>query len=135
MTVIFAVGFAGGLRATVVTDSLQGPLIVVMSLLMLPFGLPRSAGFPGCQRRAGDFSLHAPVQEFTPPWIAASSATRSLSHPARASSRFASGKTELEALGYTYGPRSSAGAISGSSRAYRRRVVAQAISRPPKRRG
>src|SRR5687768_8217045 len=39
MTVIFVMyGFAGGLRATVVTESLQGPLIVVMSMLLLPFG-------------------------------------------------------------------------------------------------
>src|SRR4051794_36255748 len=37
MTVIFVIyGFAGGLRATIVTESIQGPLIVIMSLLLLP---------------------------------------------------------------------------------------------------
>src|SRR5438132_431094 len=38
MTMVFVTyGFAGGLRATVITETIQGPLIVLMSLLLLPF--------------------------------------------------------------------------------------------------
>src|SRR2546421_4333917 len=45
MTAVFVTyGFAGGLRATVVTETIQGPLIVLMSLLLLPFGLHAAGG-------------------------------------------------------------------------------------------
>src|SRR3989440_1376690 len=48
MTVVFVLyGFAGGLRATLVTQAIQGPLIVLMSLLLLPFGLHAVGGLPG----------------------------------------------------------------------------------------
>jgi Na+/proline symporter len=109
MTVIFVVyGFAGGLRATVVTESLQGPLIVVMSLLLLPFGLAAVGGFGGLHETLPTSFFHftAPGDEFTPLWIAASSATALIgfiSGP-QVVSLFASGKTELEGrIGYTYG--------------------------------
>src|SRR4051794_37983127 len=48
MTIVFVIyGFAGGLRATIVTESIQGPLIVLMSLLLVPFGLYQLGGFRG----------------------------------------------------------------------------------------
>src|SRR5205085_2552695 len=48
MTMVFVIyGFAGGLRATVITEGIQGPLIVVMSLLLVPFGLAKVGGFRG----------------------------------------------------------------------------------------
>src|SRR5688500_1637267 len=78
MTVIFVVyGFAGGLRATVVTESLQGPLIVVMSLLLLPFGLAAVGGFRGLHETLTPekFHLTALGHEFTPLWIVCAVAT------------------------------------------------------------
>src|SRR4051812_3125377 len=46
MTVVFvSYGFAGGLRATVLTETIQGPLIIVASLLLLPFGIYKLGGF------------------------------------------------------------------------------------------
>jgi len=62
MTVVFvAYGFAGGLIATVITESVQGVLIVVMSLLLVPFGLAKLGGFHGLHGvlNAGMFSLAA----------------------------------------------------------------------------
>src|SRR5579862_9423841 len=51
MTVVFVIyGFAGGIRATVVTETLQGPLIIVMSLLIVPYGLHAVGGFSGLHR-------------------------------------------------------------------------------------
>ncbi|MFQ6096838.1 MAG: sodium:solute symporter [Armatimonadota bacterium] len=62
MTVIFvAYGFAGGLVATVVTEGVQGLLIVVMSLLLVPYGLIRLGGFSRLHELvpASHFSLAA----------------------------------------------------------------------------
>jgi Na+/proline symporter len=65
MTVVFvAYSFFGGLMATIVTESIQGVLIVVMSLLLVPYGLLRIGGFSGLHHvvPAAQFSLHAPVE-------------------------------------------------------------------------
>lgn len=109
MTVVFVLyGFAGGLRATVVTESLQGPLIVVMSMLLLPFGFVAVGGFRGLHETLPETFFHftAKGHEFTPLWIFASSAAALIgfiSGP-QVVSLFASGKTELEGrIGYTYG--------------------------------
>src|SRR4051812_4201002 len=71
MTVVFvAYGFAGGLRATIVTESIQGPLIVIMSLLLVPFGLARVGGFSGLHATLSPekFSLITSGYEFRPLW-------------------------------------------------------------------
>jgi Na+/proline symporter len=114
MTAVFVIyGFAGGLRATIVTETIQGPLIVLMSLLLLPFGLYAVGGFSGLHRSlsAGMFSLTLPRDpaapgEFTPMWILAASLTALIGFVAQPGiiAAFASGKTELEGrIGYTYG--------------------------------
>jgi Na+/proline symporter len=114
MTAVFvAYGFAGGLRATIVTETIQGPLIVLMSLLIVPFGLYAVGGFAGLHRvlNAGRFSLMLPQDpsapgEFTPAWIIAASLTALIGFVAQPGiiAAFASGKTELEGrVGYTYG--------------------------------
>jgi Na+/proline symporter len=109
MTIVFVTyGFAGGLRATVVTEALQGPLIVLTSLLLLPFGLYQIGGFDALHRALDPryFDLTAARQEFTPQWIAAASLTALIGFVAQPGivASFASGKTELEGrVGYTYG--------------------------------
>src|SRR5207253_3590376 len=78
MTMVFVTyGFAGGLRATVVTETIQGPLIVLMSLLLLPFGLRAVGGFHGLHESlsAEKFYLTASAHEFTPWWILATALT------------------------------------------------------------
>lgn len=48
VAVIFTIyGVAGGLVAAAVTDFVQGIFIVLLSFLVLPFGLPRVGGFAG----------------------------------------------------------------------------------------
>ena len=109
MTLVFVTyGFAGGIRATVVTESIQGPLIVVMSLLMVPFGLARVGGFKGLHASLGPsmFSLAGQGYEFTPRWIIAFSLTALIGWVAQPGivASVGSGKTELEGrVGYTYG--------------------------------
>ncbi|MEA2708061.1 MAG: sodium/proline symporter, partial [Phycisphaerales bacterium] len=109
MTVVFvSYGFAGGIRATMVTESIQGPLIVIMSLLLVPFGLYRIGGFKGMHEALPDamFSLTATGHEFTPRWVMAATLTALIGFVAQPGivAAFASGKTELEGrVGYTYG--------------------------------
>ena len=65
MTLVFVTySFFGGLMATIVTESIQGVLIVVMSLLLVPYGLIRLGGFGALHNLvpAGQFTLHAPVE-------------------------------------------------------------------------
>src|SRR5438874_3407435 len=109
MTVVFvSYGFAGGLRATVITETLQGPLIVLMSLLLLPFGLYAAGGFAALHRHLPEsmFSLTTHTLEFTPAWIFAASLTALIGWVAQPGivAAVGSGKTELEGrIGYTYG--------------------------------
>jgi Na+/proline symporter len=109
MTVVFVTyGFAGGLRATMVTESIQGPLIVVMSLLMVPFGLHAVGGFHGLHEnlRASMFSLTSAGNEFSAKWIVATVITALTAYVAEPGlvAAVGSGKTELEGrVGYTYG--------------------------------
>jgi len=109
MTVVFVLyGFAGGLRATLVTEAIQGPLIVLMSLLLLPFGLYAVGGFRGLHEALPPamFDLRAGRQEFTTAWIAAASLTALIGWVAQPGivAALGSGKTELEGrVGYTYG--------------------------------
>jgi Na+/proline symporter len=109
MTVVFVIyGFAGGLRATVVTESIQGPLIILMSLLLLPFGLYAAGGFAALHRalQPAMFNLTATGHEFTGKWVLAMSLTALIGFLAQPGllADFASGKTEFEGrVGYTYG--------------------------------
>lgn len=108
MTVVFvAYGFAGGLIATVVTESVQGVLIVIMSLLLIPFGLSKVGGFSGLHEivSAEKFSLHAPV-EMTIPWIITGSVMMLIGIVAQPHIMevCSTGKTEFEGrVGFTYG--------------------------------
>ncbi|HET6455317.1 MAG TPA: sodium:solute symporter family protein [Armatimonadota bacterium] len=108
MTVVFvAYGLAGGLIATVVTESVQGLLIVVMSLLLIPFGLARVGGIGALHQLlpASKFSLHAPT-EMTIPWIITGSIMMLIgivSQP-HIMEVCSTGKTEFEGrVGFTYG--------------------------------
>ncbi len=109
MTVVFVIyGFAGGLRATVITESIQGPLIVVMSILLLPFGLYAAGGFHGLHAALNPklFDLTASRQEFAPQWILAMTLTALIGWIAQPSivADIGSGKSELEGrIGFTYG--------------------------------
>ncbi|HEY1683679.1 MAG TPA: sodium:solute symporter family protein [Tepidisphaeraceae bacterium] len=109
MTVVFVIyGFAGGLRATVVTEAIQGPLIVIMSLLLLPFGLHAAGGFAALHHvlPASAFALTVSGHEFTGKWVMAMSLTALVGFLAQPGllADFASGKTEFEGrVGYTYG--------------------------------
>ncbi len=112
MTIVFVTyGFAGGMRATVVTESIQGPLIVLMSLLLLPFGLHAVGGFHGLHAvlNASMFSLSVPTVatgEFSTRWVFAMSLTALIGWVAQPGliASLGSGKTELEGrVGYTYG--------------------------------
>ena len=108
MTVVFVTyGLAGGLIATVVTESIQGLLIVVMSLLLVPFGLSKVGGFSGLHQlvSADKFSLHAPT-EMTIPWIITGSIMMLIGIVAQPHIMevCSTGKTEFEGrVGFTYG--------------------------------
>ncbi|MBP6963359.1 MAG: sodium:solute symporter family protein [Armatimonadetes bacterium] len=108
MTVVFvAYGFAGGLIATVITESIQGVLIVVMSLLLVPFGLSKVGGFSGLHElvSADKFTLHAP-SELTIPWIITGSVMMLIGIVAQPHIMevCSTGKTEFEGrVGFTYG--------------------------------
>ena len=108
MKVVFvAYGMAGGLVATVITESVQGVLIVVMSLMLVPFGLAAVGGFSGLHKALdpGMFSLHAP-QELTIWFIIVGSLVMLIgivSHP-HIMEVCSTGKTEFEGrVGFTYG--------------------------------
>ena len=109
MTLVFVTyGFAGGLRATVITETIQGPLIIVASLLLLPFGVAKLGGFSVLHSvlPAERFSLTVGGYEFTPRWIIAASITALIGWVAQPGivASVGSGKTELEGrVGYTYG--------------------------------
>jgi len=108
MTAVFvAYGMAGGLVATVITESVQGLLIVVMSLMLVPFGLSAVGGFRGLHEALAPemFSLHAP-QELTIWFIIVGSIVMLIgivSHP-HIMEVCSTGKTEFEGrVGFTYG--------------------------------
>ncbi|MDO8684240.1 MAG: sodium:solute symporter family protein [Armatimonadota bacterium] len=111
MTGVFLIyGTLGGLIATVVTESVQGLLIVVMSVLLVPFGLSAVGGFAGLHQlvESSKFSLHASASmaEVTIPWIIAGtimSLIGIVSQP-HTMEVCSTGKTEFEGrVGFTYG--------------------------------
>jgi Na+/proline symporter len=108
MTAVFvSYGFAGGLIATVVTESIQGLLIIVMSLLLIPYGLVRIGGLAGLHALvpAEKFSLHA-LEETTLVFIVVSSlvALVGIVGQPHVMEVCSTGKTEWEGrVGFTYG--------------------------------
>jgi len=108
MTLVFiAYGTAGGLIATVVTESVQGLLIVVMSLLLIPFGLARIGGFSGLHELVDQskFSLSTPA-EMSVTWIIGATIANLIGIVSQPHTMevCASGKTEWEGrVGFTYG--------------------------------
>lgn len=108
MTVAFLIyGTAGGLVATVITESIQGVLIVVMSLLLVPFGLMRIGGLSGLSASVNPqmFSVTG-LQELSVWWILAGFIMNLINIVAQpqAMEVFSTGKTEFEGrVGYTYG--------------------------------
>ncbi len=108
MAVIFvAYGTAGGLIATVVTESVQGLLIVVMSLLLVPFGLMHVGGFAGLHNLldGSKFSLATP-EELSIAWIVAATIASLIGIVAQPHTMevCSTGKTEWEGrVGFTYG--------------------------------
>lgn len=108
VTVAFLIyGTAGGLMATVVTEAVQGLLIVVMSLLLVPFGLMRIGGFSELHRTldAGMFRLTG-LEELSIWWVLAGSVMMLINIVAQPHTMevCASGKTEFEGrVGFTYG--------------------------------
>lgn len=113
MTLVFVVyGFAGGLIATVVTESVQGLLIVVMSLLLVPFGLRAVGGFSGLHEAVNDpskFTLMAAsgqMTEVTPLWVATTSIMMLIGIVAQPHIMevCSTGRSEFEGrVGFTYG--------------------------------
>ena len=109
MTVVFLLyGTAGGLVATVVTESVQGLLIVVMSLLLIPFGLYRLGGFSGLHATVTDPSMFALTGkvELGFWWIIAGSVSMLIGIVAQPHIMevCSAGKTEFEGrVGFTYG--------------------------------
>ena len=100
-------GSAGGLGAVVITDFIQGLLIIVLSFMLIPFGLQQVGGFEGLHDKidAGFFSLTSPTG-FTPFYVlmvtfAALSGIVAQPHHMEV---IGSGKTEYEGrFGYCYG--------------------------------
>lgn len=108
MTLVFlAYGAAGGLVSTVVIESIQGVLIVVMSLLLVPFALAKVGGFEALHAslEPSFFSLSTP-HELTLMWIVGAciaSLIGIVSQP-HTMEICATGKTEMEGrVGFTYG--------------------------------
>lgn len=108
MTLVFvAYGTSGGLIATVYTETVQGALIVVMSLLLVPFGLMKVGGFHGLHQllTPDKFSLSTP-HEMSLAWILAGALASLIGIVAQPHTMevCASGKTEWEGrMGFTYG--------------------------------
>ena len=100
-------GSAGGLAAVVITDFIQGLLIIVLSFMLIPFGLQAVGGFERLHDKveAGFFSLTSPTG-FTPFYVlmvtfAALSGIVAQPHHMEV---IGSGKTEYEGrFGYCYG--------------------------------
>ncbi|MHC4620081.1 MAG: sodium:solute symporter family protein [Planctomycetota bacterium] len=108
MAVLVAIyGSAGGLRAVIITDFIQGLLIIVLSFLLIPFGLREVGGFAALHDKidAAYFSLTSPAG-FTVFYVvmvsfAALSGIVAQPHHMEV---IGSGKTEYEGrFGYCYG--------------------------------
>ena len=108
MTIVFvSYGTAGGLFATVMTEAIQGILIILMSIMIVPFGLIKIGGFEGLHQNLdpSKFNISAPT-ELNLLWIIAASIAGLISVVAGPTmmETNSSGKTEMEGrIGVCYG--------------------------------
>jgi len=108
MTVAFLVyGTAGGLMATVITEAVQGLLVVVMSLMLVPFGLAKIGWFSGMHQALDPnmFKLTG-LEELSFWWILAGFVMNLINIVAQPHTMevCSTGKTEFEGrIGFTYG--------------------------------
>ncbi len=109
MTVLFVTyGIAGGLRAAIVTDFIQGILTVVLSFLVLPFALSMVGGMTGLREKITDpqmFELVAPgdITAFYIAVIAFNALVGIVTQP-HVMSNCAAGHTEMDnRVGFCYG--------------------------------
>ncbi|MGC8863563.1 MAG: sodium:solute symporter family transporter [Armatimonadota bacterium] len=108
MTIAFLIyGTAGGLFATVFTEGVQGLLIVVMSLMLVPFGLAKVGGFAGLHASLDPsmFRLTG-LEELSVWWIFAGFLMNLINIVAQPHTMevCSTGKTEFEGrVGFTYG--------------------------------
>jgi Na+/proline symporter len=107
--VFLVYGLAGGLVAAVVTDSVQGLLIIVLSFLLVPFGLAKVGGFGGLRHRlpAEYFQVFSPsggeLSAFAVLMLVVSALLGATVQPVAMAS-VASGKREMACrIGWTYG--------------------------------
>lgn len=56
--IVAAYMMMGGLKAAAVTDALQGGLIIIFSLIMIPLGLSQTGGFKGLHDNVPDHMFH-----------------------------------------------------------------------------
>ncbi len=108
MTAAFLIyGTAGGLMATVITESVQGLLIVVMSLLLVPFGLAQIGGFEGLHKALSpDMFRLTGLSELSVWWVLAGFVMNLINIVAQPHTMevCSTGKTEWEGrVGFTYG--------------------------------
>ena len=108
MTVAFLIyGTAGGLMATVFTESVQGLLIVVMSLMLVPFGLSKVGWFSGLHHSLGPQLFHLTgLEELSIWWILAGFTMNLINIVAQPQTMevCSTGKSEFEGrIGFTYG--------------------------------
>jgi len=110
VTVLFVLfGVAGGLVATVMTDFIQGIFILILSFVLIPFGLKAVGGFTGLHQTLADapqmFSLIAPKELtlFTIAMLVISGLVGIVAQPHHMAVA-GSGKTEMNCrVGWTYG--------------------------------
>ncbi|MEY3283663.1 MAG: Sodium/glucose cotransporter [Acidobacteriota bacterium] len=110
VTILFVIfGVAGGLVATVMTDFIQGIFILILSFVLIPFGLEAVGGFSGLHRTLADapqmFSLIAPKELtlFTIAMLVFSGLVGIVAQPHHMAVA-GSGKTEMNCrVGWTYG--------------------------------
>lgn len=109
MTVLFtAYGMAGGLRAAILTDFIQGVLTIVLSFLILPFAWSAVGGMAGLRSTIDDptfFSLVAPgdITVFYVAVVALNGLVGIVTQP-HIMSNCAAGQTEMDnRVGFAYG--------------------------------
>jgi Na+/proline symporter len=107
--IFMAYGIAGGLIAAAVTDFVQGFFIVLLSFLVLPFGLAKVGGFAGLHRVLDPqfFSIFSPAGgELTPfnvTMLVVSGLAGIIAQP-HMMAVASTGKTEMNCrIGWTYG--------------------------------
>jgi len=108
MLLITIYGTAGGLRAAIITDLIQGILTIALSFLILPFALHAVGGLTGLRTTLGDpelFSLVAPgdITAFYIAIVALNALVGIVTQP-HVMANCAAGRTEMDGrVGYTYG--------------------------------